>query len=239
MVVPVIIGNVALLTQGDILGLLGVYGYVACVLVLSHMLRNRLHNPRKLVHILTGGIVFFWWSFDTSWVMAGLAALPFVPILMLTTPISPVKRLRESSLGEISSGGHAYGLVLYAISWTIIAFLMFNDLFAASIAIAAMSFGDGMGELVGRRYGKHELVPNRTVEGSLAVLCATFVAIIVIGWFYFSVIGYTGGSQPFFLPVFALGVAAFVTMIEAVTPGKVDNLVIPLVVGGVLHMMGV
>lgn len=234
-----IIGAVDLLTQGDLLGLLGVYGYVACILVLSHLLRHRLHNPRKLVHILTGGIVFFWWSFDTPWIMAGLAAFPFIPILLLTTPISPIRRLRESSLGEISSGGHAYGLVLYAISWTIIAFFLFNDLFAASIAIAAMSFGDGMGELVGRRYGKHEFVPNRTVEGSLAVLCATFVAIIVIGLFYFGVIGYTGGSQPFFLPVFALGVAVFVTMLEAVTPGKIDNLVIPLVVGGFLHIMGV
>lgn len=228
-----------MLTQGDILGLLGVYGYVACVIVLSHLLRNRLHNARKLVHILTGGIVFFWWSFDTPWVMAGLAALPFVPILLLMTPISPVKRLRESSLGKISAGGHAYGLVMYAISWTIIAFFLFDDLFAASIAIAAMSFGDGMGELVGRRYGKREYVPNRTVEGSLAVLCVTLIAIIVIGWFYFSVIGYTGGSQPFSLPVFALGIAGLVTMLEAVTPGKVDNLVIPLVVGGILHMMGV
>jgi dolichol kinase len=235
----VIIGAVDLLTQGDILGLLGVYGYVACILVLSHTLRHKLHNLRKLVHILTGGIVFFWWSFDTQWVMAGLAALPFIPILLLTTPISPIKRLRESSLGDISSGGHAYGLVCYAISWTIIAFFLFNDLFVASIAIAAMSFGDGMGELIGKRYGKREFVPNRTVEGSLAVLCATFVAIIIIGWFYFGVIGYTGGTQPFSMPVFALGIAAFVTMIEAVTPGKVDNLVIPLVVGAVLHIMGV
>lgn len=234
-----IIGIVDLLTQGDILGLLGVYGYVASILVLSQFLRKKLHNPRKLVHILTGGIVFFWWSFDTPWIMAGLAAFPFIPILLLTTPISPIKKLREGSLGKISSGGHAYGLVLYAISWTILAFLLFNDLFAASIAIAAMSFGDGMGELIGRRYGKREYVPNRTVEGSLAVLSATFIAIIVIGWFYFSVIGYTGGTQPFSMPLFALGIAAFVTMLEAVTPGKIDNLVIPLVVGGVLHMMGV
>ena len=150
-----------MLTQGDILGLLGVYGYVTCVIVLSHLLRNRLHNARKLVHILTGGIVFFWWSFDTPWVMAGLAALPFVPILLLMTPISPIKKLRESSLGEISSGGHPYGLVLYAISWTVIAFFLFDDLFAASIAIAAMSFGDGAGELIGRRYGKREYVPSR------------------------------------------------------------------------------
>lgn len=234
-----IIGAVDLLTQGDILGLLGVYGYVTCILIISQLLRHRIKNPRKLVHILTGGIVFFWWSFDTSWVMAGLAAFPFVPILLLMTPISPIKRLRESSLGEISTEGHSYGLVMYAISWTLIASLLFDDLFAASVAIAAMSFGDGMGELIGKRYGKHEFVPHRTLEGTLAVLVATFVAIMIIGWFYFDVIGYSGGSQPSIMPVFALGIAGFVSVLEAFTPGKVDNLVIPLVVGGLLHMMGV
>lgn len=229
----------ALLTDGDLFGLLGVYGYVACIILISHLLRKKVHNPRKFVHILTGGIVFFWWSFDSQWVMAGLAALPFIPLLLLTTPISPIKRLRESSIGAISSEGHPYGLVMYAISWTIIAFFMFGDLFAASIAIAAMSFGDGMGEVIGRRFGKHEFMTHRTVEGSLAVLVATFVAVIAIAIFYFGIIGYSGGYEPIMLLPFALGIAIFVTVIEAVTPGKIDNLVLPLVVGGFLHIMGV
>ena len=226
-------------TSGDAFGLIGVYGYVGCIILISFLLRHKVSNPRKIVHILTGGIVFFWWSFDSQWVMAGLAALPFVPILLLFTPISPFKRLRSGVLGEISSGGHEYGLVMYAVSWTIIAFFMFDDLFAASIAIAAMSFGDGMGEVIGRRFGKHEFMARRTVEGSLAVLAATFVAIIVIAVFYFDVIGYSGGSEPVLLLPFALGVGLLVTVIEAVTPGKIDNLVIPLAVGGFLHIMGV
>lgn len=238
MVATAIIGAVDLLTQGDLLGLAGVYGYVICVLVISHLLRNRLHNPRKLVHILTGGIVFFWWSFDTPWVMAGLAALPFVPLLLLMTPVSPIEKLRNSSLGSISSEGHAYGLVMYAISWTIIAFFMFNDLFAASIAIAAMSFGDGMGEVIGHRYGKREYMPHRTIEGSIAVFLVSFAAILILAGFYFGVIGYSGGSQPVVLPLFAAGIAGFVAVLEALTPGKIDNLVIPLVVGGLLHVMG-
>ena len=215
------------------------YGYVACVLAVSYLLRNKVRNPRKLVHILTGGIVFFWWSFDTQWVMACLAALPFVPLLLLTTPLSPFKKLKRSIIGDISSNGHEYGLVMYAISWTIIAFLLFDDLFAASIAIAAMSFGDGMGEVVGRRYGKHEYISNRTLEGSLAVFLASFVAIIVIAAFYFGIIGYTGGSQPSMLLPFSFGLAGFITVLEAVVPGKIDNLILPLVVGGFLHIMGV
>jgi len=230
---------VAILTEGDVLGLVGVYGYVACVVALSWVLRDRVKNSRKLVHILTGGIIFFWWSFDSRLIMAGLAAFPFVPLLLLATPKSPVGFLRRSVLGARSSEGHAYGLVMYAISWTVIAYFLFGDLVAASIAIVAMSFGDGMGELVGRRFGRLKYMPHRTLEGSLAVFFATMLGIIMISWFYFGVVGYTGGTAPELLYPFALAVAGFVAFLEAVTPGSVDNLVIPLVVAGFMHVMGV
>jgi len=227
------------LTQGDLLGIAGVYGYVVCVMAVAYLLRRRVRNLRKIVHILTGGIVFFWWSFDTREVMAGLAAFPFVILLLLATPRSPVGFLRDSLLGARSSEGHPYGLVLYSISWTLIAYFLFEDLFAASIAIAAMSFGDGMGELIGRRFGKLRYMPHRTLEGSSAVFTATLVSVFVLCWFYFELIGYSGGSQPELLPMFAVVMGAFVALLEAITPGAVDNLVIPLVVAGFLHMMGV
>ena len=229
----------ALLTEGDIFGLAGVYFYVIAVIAISWGLKDRVSNPRKIVHILVGGIVFFWWSFDTRWVMAGLAAFPFVPLLLLATPGSPVKSLRNSVLGSRSSEGHPYGLVLYAISWTIIAYVMFDDLFAASIAIAAMSFGDGLGEFVGRRYGRREYIQHRTIEGSLAVLAATLVSILILSWFYFGFLGYTSSTMPYNLYLFAFAIASFVTFLEGVTPGAIDNLVIPLVLAGFLHMMGV
>jgi dolichol kinase len=227
------------ISEGDVFGLIGVYGYVACVMALSWILRNRVRSPRKIVHVLTGGIVFFWWSFDSRIVMAGLAALPFVPLLLLATPRSPVAFLRNSLLGDRSSEGHPYGLVLYAVSWTMIAYFLFDDLVAASIAIAAMSFGDGMGELVGRRYGRLRYSPGRTLEGSAAVLLASFISIAVIIWFYFDIIGYAFGTQPSMIVLFSFAVAGFVTLVEAITPGAVDNLVIPLVVAGFMHVMGV
>lgn len=227
------------LTQGDLLGLAGVYGYVACVLVVAWLLRGRVRNLRKVVHILTGGIIFFWWSFDTQAVMAGLAAFPFIILLVLATPRSPIKFLRDSPLGAHSSEGHPYGLVLYAVSWTLVAYFLFKDLFAASVAIAAMAFGDGMGDLVGRRFGKIVYTRNRTLEGSSAVFLATAISFLVLSWFYFDLIGYAGGSLPELLLMFALVIGAFVALLEAVTPGSVDNLVIPLIVAGFLHMMGV
>lgn len=227
------------LTEGDMLGLIGVYGYVLSVVALSWLLKGKLSNPRKLVHILTGGIVFFWWAFDSKEVMAGLAAAPFVGLLLLCTPISPFEKLKNSPLGDRSSEGHHYGLVMYAASWTALAYFLFDDLFAASVAIAAMSFGDGMGELVGKRFGKIRYLMNRTVEGSLAVFGATLVSVLVLNWFYFDLVGYANGGAPDMLLLFAVSVAGIVACIEAITPGKIDNLVIPLFVGGYLHMLGV
>jgi phytol kinase len=226
-------------TRGDLLGLASVYCYVAWVLVVTWVLRDRVENLRKIVHVLTGGIVFFWWMFDSRVIMAGLAAFPFVLLLLLATPRSPVKFLRNSPLGARSSEGHPYGLVLYAISWTVIAYVLFDDLFAASVAITAMAFGDGMGEVVGRKYGVHSYMPHRTAEGSAAVLFATLISIIALSWFYFEFIGYTGGSAPEILLLFAPVMALLVCILEAVTPGSIDNIVIPLVVAGFLHIMGV
>jgi len=227
------------LTQGDLLGLAGVYGYVACILVAAWQLKGRVRNQRKLVHILTGGIVFFWWSFDTREVMAGLAAFPFVVLLVLATPRSPVVFLKNSALGARSSEGHPYGLVMYSISWTLIAYFLFNDLYAASIAIAAMSFGDGMGEVVGRRFGRREYMFHRTLEGSFAVFVGVLMSILILYWFYFELIDYHGSSPPELLPVFAIVIGALVTLLEAITPGAADNLVIPLAVAVLLNTMGV
>ncbi len=128
---------------------------------------------------------------------------------------------------------------MYAISWTLIAYFLFEDLFAASIAIAAMSFGDGMGEFIGKRYGKIRYFNHRTLEGSAAVFISTFIAIIILEWFYFEMIGYSGGGVPDMLILFGLSAAGIVTCLEAITPGQIDNLVIPLLVGGYLHMLGV
>ena len=227
-----------MVSQGDLLGLVAVYGYVAAVVALSWSLDKRIKSARKLVHVMTGGIVFFWWLFDSRWVMAGLAALPFIPLLLLATPHSPVKFLKKGPLGARSKEGHAYGLVMYAISWTIIAFLLFEDLFAASVAIAAMSFGDGMGEIIGRKFGKHRYAHHRTWEGSAAVFAATFLSVMVLSWFYFSLVGYPTDTQPVLIYPFALAVSVLVTVLEALTPGSIDNLVVPLVIAGYLHMIG-
>lgn len=226
------------ITEGDLLGLASVYIYVGVVVAVVGLLTDRLSEPRKVLHILTGGIVFLWWTFDTREVMAGLAAFPFLVILLLSSPKSPINALRKGYLGVITEEGHAHGLIMYAASWTIIAYAMFDHLLAASIAIGAMSFGDGVGGIIGRRFGRIEYMKDRTLEGTAAVFIAMTLTVIVLVWFYCDVVG-TSSVRPEDPLLFALAVAALVSVVEGAIPGKIDNLVVPLTVGAYLAILGV
>ena len=233
-----------MVSSGDLTGLFSVYGYVVLVVLISRVVRKgRIGGiHRKVIHILIGNIVLFWWMFDSPYIMAFLAAAPFIPLLLLVFPFSPIRKLRTSFLGETTGESHGLGLVYYAISWTILAFFLFDNRMIASIAIVAMSYGDGFGGLIGKRYGKRKILREKTLEGTTAVFAATFIATITVFLFY-QFLASNGTFGTFSLdPLTALGVAVFtgvfVAIVELVTPGEYDNLVIPLLTGGVLVLVG-
>lgn len=233
-----------MVSGGDLAGLAAVYGYVVLIVLISRYVKSRSESGihRKLIHILIGNIVFFWWMFDSPYVMAFLAAAPFVPLLLLVSPLSPVRRLRGSFLGETSGQSHGLGLVFYAISWTILAFFLFDNRIVASVAIVAMSYGDGFGGLVGSRFGRRRIIGNKTVEGTFAVFIATFVAVIAVVLFYRLLFDSGLFGSVTIGPLEAVGMALFtgvlVALIELMTPGEVDNLVIPLMTAGALLLLG-
>jgi dolichol kinase len=231
--------------NGDLIGLALVYGYVLLVVVISFIMKKRWKGDarRKFVHIAVGNIVFFWWIFDNAWVMAFLAAAPFIPLLLLVSPYSPIPKLRESILGQTSEEGHGLGLVMYAISWTILAYLFFENRIIASIGIVAMSYGDGFGGYIGKRYGKRKILRNKTLEGTFAVFLATTIsAFLIIEYYGFL---YQNGFFSAFIPALAITAqislltGVFVSIIELITPGDIDNLVIPLITSWILYFLGI
>jgi dolichol kinase len=224
-----------MVSTGDLVGLVLVYSYVTTVIIVATLAKERYpaSGYRKVIHILVGNIVFLWWVFDSNYVMAFLAAGPFILLLLLVTPRSPVRKLDNSFLKKASAQGHGYGLVFYAISWTILALVLFDDRLVASIGIVAMSYGDGLGGLVGKRYGRRKLWRDKSYVGTAMVACGTFVATLGVIAFY----TYLGAMMPS-LNVFpyttaeAVGLAAlvgaFVAVVELLSPGEYDNLIVPL-----------
>ena len=232
-------------SPGDVAGLVLVYAYVGLVVSLAAWVKKRRpeFDYRKLIHIMVGNIVFLWWVFDDRWVMGLLAALPFVGLLLIMTPASPFKRLSGSFLDEAAGQGHGYGLVYYAISWTILALLLFDNRMVGGIAIAAMSFGDGLGGLLGKRYGRKRLYRKKTYVGTAGVFLGTALSALAVMAFYTLLSGYlpqlgVASLTPLMAAATAITAGAFVAVVELFSPGEYDNLIVPLSTAALMLLIG-
>lgn len=209
---------------GDLIGVVVVYGYVAFLLVLTEKVLSKRYplQSRKLLHILTGNIAFLLPVFETWWVMAFVAAGPFILFTFLMSPYSPVKKLR----GKTSEAGHGLGLVYYAITWTVLACVFFDSRVIIAMGILAMSYGDGLASLFGIRFGKrkyHLWGETKSYVGSLVMFLATFVMLLVAVVYYLVPVTSV-------LVVTLVGIAVVAMVVEAVTPFGLDNLSVPFVV---------
>jgi dolichol kinase len=198
----------------DIVGLLLVYVYVALLILISEkLLKNYPNISRKFLHIMVGNILFILPLFTSREVITFLAAAPFILLTFLISPYSPLK-----IKNRVSSAGHGFGLVYYAISWTVLAFFFYDQPWIIAVGIAAMSYGDGMASLVGERIGKHKYNLTgdiKSLEGSLAMF---FVLILALG----VVLGYYNVLPSNYLIIVAVALVA--TLFEGLTPKGLDNL---------------
>ena len=199
--------------NGDIIGLILVYAYVILLLVISEkVLKKHPNFSRKFLHIMVGNVLFILPLFQSRWVMALLAAAPFILLTFLMSPYSPFK-IKD----RISSSGHGLGLVYYAISWTVLALIFFDQPWIIAVGIVAMSYGDGMASLVGMKYGKIKYNisgDTKSLEGSLTMFVVLICAIGIVLTYY---------AVPI-QPLAIVGVALVATIFEGITPKGLDNL---------------
>ena len=201
--------------SGDAAGVLFVYAYVAILLFLSEkVLRSYPLVSRKFLHIMVGNIFFILPLFEHAWVMAFVAAAPFIVLTFLVSPYSPLKIVSETS-----AAGHGMGLVYYSISWTVLAYTFFSRPEIISIGIVAMSYGDGFASLIGTRFGKRKyniFGDWKSVEGSITMF---FIVMVV------SAIALAYYAVP--INIYAVVAAAFVaTVVEGITPKGLDNITV-------------
>ncbi len=215
--------------QNDIVGVLVVYLYVAILLFFTEkVLSKHPETSRKVLHIMVGNIAFLLPIFATKEIMAFIAAGPFVIFTFLMSPYTPIKSIK----GRTSSAGHSMGLVYYAITWTILAYLFFDNMVVISIGILAMSYGDGFASLVGIKYGKHLYNitgDQKSFTGTAAMFFFTLITMIIAVVYYH----FIDGILPLISPVkigFLCVFAAVAAVIEGFTPKGLDNLTVPLVI---------
>jgi len=203
------------MVSGDITGVIAVYVYVAILLLLSEkVLKSRPLISRKFLHIMVGNIFFILPLFEHAWVMSFVAAAPFILLTFLVSPYSPLKIVSETS-----AAGHGMGLVYYAISWTVLAYVFFNRPEIIAVGIVAMSYGDGFASLIGTKFGKRKyniLGDEKSIEGSIGMFIITILVSLVALYYYGVGIN-----------VFVVVAISFVaTLVEAITPKGLDNLTV-------------
>lgn len=199
--------------NGDIIGIILVYVYVILLLVISEKVIKKHPNfSRKFLHIMVGNILFILPLFQSRWVMALLVAAPFILLTFLISPYSPLK-IKD----RISGSSHGLGLVYYAISWTVLALIFFDQPWIIAVGIAAMSYGDGMASLVGMKYGKIKYNlsgDTKSLEGSLTMF------LVLIGMLWVVLTYYAVPANPLVI----VAVALVATIFEGLTPKGLDNI---------------
>ena len=209
--------------QNDLIGVAIVYVYVALLLVLTEKFLSKRYPiaGRKLLHIMVGNIAFILPIFQTREIMAFIAACPFILFTFLMSRHSPIKSIR----GKTSEAGHDLGLVYYAITWTVLAYLFFDHKEIIAIGILAMSYGDGLASIIGIRFGKKKYQFFKDVKsyiGSASMFVFTFITMIIALLFY-------DISLTLETTFLLMCIAVISAIVEGITPMGLDNLSVPFV----------
>jgi phytol kinase len=158
------------------------------------------------VGLLSGGVLFY--AACEQLRMAGYK----VPVISKVTALAARRRDGEGFvLGPITLGlGALLSLMLYP-----------NP--AASIAIYALAFGDGLSSLIGKSFGSVRLpfTGGKSLEGSLTCLIAVMVAAYAV----------TGDAPR------SLAIAVAAMLIEAAPTKDFDNIVLPVLVGAIATLI--
>jgi phytol kinase len=121
------------------------------------------------------------------------------------------------------SGNGNLGTVYFPISLLILVIFTFgviNRPEIGAIGILVLGYGDGLAAVIGKAYGKRKLVNNKSLEGSLTMLLASLIVVILI----LLLTGY--GLVTVLLVAVIISIAS--TLIELYTPKGLDNLSVPL-----------
>jgi phytol kinase len=216
-----------MIETNDLIGLLIVYLYVIILLIITEKVIKNLSVGRKILHIMVGNIAFILPVFATREIMVFIAAAPFIVLTFLISPYTPIKSIR----GKTSSAGHSMGLVYYSVSWTVLAYLFFNNMVVIAIGIFAMSYGDGFASLIGIKYGKqtYNIAGDRkSFIGTFSMFFFTFIMMIIAIIYYQNVANFQF-TFSFINLGFLLLFSSVGAIVEGFTPKGFDNITVPLI----------
>ncbi|MBD3171438.1 phosphatidate cytidylyltransferase [Candidatus Bathyarchaeota archaeon] len=203
------------------------YLYIIVVILVASYLKRGILSPiasRKFLHSMIGNLPLIM-PFFTQSIFPFLVAIPFIIITFLATPYSPTPWLSKklSGLTDITGEGHHTGLVLYAISYTILAYLYGVKPYIVAAGIFPMAYGDSSAALLGMRYG-HRRVGGKSLEGSSGMFIGSLISLLVGMRYFSSIYGFSISTQ--IIPIILVAIVTTVT--EFLCPNGLDNIAVPI-----------
>ena len=191
---------------------------------------------RKIIHIGTGPLFLLCWHLFSSqpWARFFAALVPLavtaqfvaVGLGVLKDPAAVQAMTRHGDPREILRGPLYYGIVFVAAT-----LIFWRNSPAGVVALMLLCGGDGLADIVGRRWGRARLPfnPSKSWAGSLGMFAGGFVFALVF-LLLFNALG--DFNPPLALVPTALAtalIALVATVVEALPLGEFDNLTIALV----------
>ena len=187
--------------------------------VIKELFRKTIHLCSAFIPLFLGwnrGITIALLIFALiSYVICEYVRMRGISVPLISAITEAAARKRDENRFVLGPVTLCSGIILCALIW--------SPLEAAAIGIYALSFGDGLASLVGKLFGKIKIpfTFGKTVEGCLACFFAIFCESFLV-------------SKNTFVSL----VLAFVGMIIEVLPLKdLDNIFIPLVIGGLANFL--
>lgn len=191
---------------------------------------------RKLIHIGTGPLFVLCWNFfSTATIARYLAAV--VPLLLtlrlftigmewIQDPATVQAMTRTGKPQEVLRGPLYYGIV-----FVVCTVLFWRNSPIGILALMIMCGGDGLADIIGRRFGKTKLPFNQ--DKSWAGSAAMFLGSIAFGFGYLILFNYLGYFQPPLNLAYTAGavsaIALAATLVEALPIQEIDNISLTLV----------
>lgn len=191
------------------------------------------HLSRKIIHIGTGPIyVLCWLLFSEAPTARYLAALVpgLITIQFLLVGLGIIKD--EAAVKALSRTGDRReilrGPLFYGIIFVIMTILYWKDSPIGMVALMLMCGGDGLADVIGRRFGDRKLpwAPDKSWMGSLAMFLGGWFLALSVLWVYIVAGVFAGPMNIYLLAITLIALAG--TIVESLPIKDLDNITITL-----------
>ena len=199
---------------------------------------------RKIIHLFAAPLwILTWMLFSGSIFSRWLAMIVPLFFVLQFVAIGTGRVKNEDFVKSMSRSGdprellggtlyYAFLMIVYSIVWFYVpaggSFSGATPL--AIIVFACLAGGDGLADVIGRKYGGEKKFgiggSERTIAGSIGMFIGSFLFSYVLLFFFSLEVGWD--IVVLFIPILLISIVA--TIVEALSPKGLDNWTVPIIV---------